>query len=56
MLSVLIEVNIANRAYILAIAKGIISLLVAIRNIIRIIALTRVLYIPKLIGSLLFII
>jgi len=52
LLSVPIEVNIANRAYILAIAEGTILLLVAIGDIIRTIALTRVLHVPKLIGSL----
>jgi hypothetical protein len=56
LLSVPIKVNTANRAYILAIAEGTILLSIAIGDTIRTIALTRVLHVPKLIGSLLSII
>jgi hypothetical protein len=56
LLSVPIEVNIANGACILAIAEGTVPLLIAIGDTIRTIALTRVLHVPKLIGSLLSII
>jgi hypothetical protein len=56
LLSVPIEVNTANGACILAIAEGTIPLSVAIGDTIRTVALTRVLHVPKLTGSLLSVI
>jgi hypothetical protein len=50
-----IEVNIASGAYILAIIKGIIRLIVALGGLVYTIALYGVLHVPKLIGSLILV-